>query len=50
MTMKSNETFEEELTCQFKTNMRSLTNFGPSIENLKNLLFNRLLLDKAYNV
>ena len=30
MTMKNDETFEEELTYQFKTNMRSLRNFGPS--------------------
>ena len=30
MTMMNDETFEEELTCQFKTNMSSLTNFGPS--------------------
>ena len=30
MTMKSDTKFEEELTCQFKTDMRNLTNFDPS--------------------
>ena len=30
MTMKNIEKFEEELTCQFKIDMRNLTNFDPS--------------------
>ena len=30
MTMKNDSKFEEELTCQFKTDMRSLMNFDPS--------------------
>ena len=30
MTMKNNTKFEEELTCQFKIDMRNLTNFDPS--------------------
>ena len=30
MTMKNDAKFEEELTCQFKINMRNLTNFDPS--------------------
>ena len=30
MAMKNDAKFEEELTCQFKIDMRSLTNFGPS--------------------
>ena len=30
MTMKNDEKSEEELTCQFKINMRNLTNFDPS--------------------
>ena len=30
MTMKNDTKFEEELTCQFKTDMRNLTNFDPS--------------------
>ena len=28
--LKKFEKFEEELTCQFKINMRNLTNFDPS--------------------
>ena len=30
MRMKNDAKFEEELTCQFKIDMRSLTNFDPS--------------------
>ena len=30
MTMKSDAKFEDELTCQFKIDMRNLKNFGPS--------------------
>ena len=30
MTMKNDAKFEEELTCQFKIDMRNLTNFEPS--------------------
>ena len=30
MTMKNDAKFEKELTCQFKTDMRKLTNFDPS--------------------
>ena len=30
MTMKNDAKFEEELTCQFKIDMRNLTNFDPS--------------------
>ena len=32
MAMKNDAKFEEELTCQFKTNMRNLTNFNPSTQ------------------
>ena len=32
MTMKSDGKFEEELTCQFKINMRNLTNIDPSTQ------------------
>ena len=35
MTIKNNAKFEEELTCQFKTHMRNLTNFDPSIRKSK---------------
>ena len=30
MTMKNDAKIEEELTCQFKTDMGNLTNFDPS--------------------
>ena len=30
MAMKNEAKFEEELTCQFKIDMRNLTNFDPS--------------------
>ena len=30
MTMKNDAKFEEELTCQFKIDIRHLTNFEPS--------------------
>ena len=30
MRMKNDAKFEEELTCQFKIDMRNLTNFDPS--------------------
>ena len=30
MTVKNDSKFEEELTCQFKIDMRDLTNFGAS--------------------
>ena len=31
-TLKNDAKFEEELTCQFKTDMRNLTNFDPSTQ------------------
>ena len=37
MTMKNNAKFEEELTCHFKTDMRNLTNFDPSIQKSKKI-------------
>ena len=49
MTIKNDAKFEEELACQFKIGMRNFTNFDPSLENLKNLHFNELLLTKVYN-
>ena len=36
MIMKNDAKFGEELTCQFKTNMRNLTNFDPSTQKSKN--------------
>ena len=32
MTMKNDAKFEKELTCQFKIDMRNLTNFDPSTQ------------------
>ena len=32
MKMKNDAKIEEELTCQFKTHLRDLTNFYPSIQ------------------
>ena len=32
MTMKNDTNFQEELTRQFKTDMRNLTNFDPSTQ------------------
>ena len=49
-TLKNDTKFEEESTCQFKIDMRNLTNFDRALKNLKNLYFNGLLLNKVYNV
>ena len=46
MTLKNNKKSEEELTCCSKTDMRNLTNFDSSTQNLKNLHFNGLLVIK----
>ena len=32
MTLKNDAKIEEELTCQFKIDMRNFTNFDPSIQ------------------
>ena len=32
MTIKNDEKIEEELTCQFKSDLRNLTNFDPSTQ------------------
>ena len=48
--MNNNAKFEEKFTCQFKTNMKNLTNFDPNAQNLKNLHFNELLLTNVYNI
>ena len=50
MTMKNGAKFEKELICQFKTDMRNLTNFDPNIRKTQLLHFNGLLLTKVYNV
>ena len=50
MKMENDAKIEEELTCQFKVNMRKLTNFDSSTQKSQNLHFNELLLNKVYNV
>ena len=35
MTMKNDTKFEQELTCQFKIDMRNLMNFDPSTRKSK---------------
>ena len=50
MTMMNDAKFEEELTCQFKIDMRNLKNVDPNTENLKNFNVNGLSLTKLYNV
>ena len=42
MTMKNDAKLEEELTCRFK--------IEKSFKSFKNLLFNRIFLNKVYNV
>ena len=42
MTMKNNAKFEEELTFNFQTDMRNLTNFDSTLWKSKKLLFNLL--------
>ena len=46
--MRYDNEFGIELTCHFKIDMRNLTNFDPSTQNLKNLHFNGLILTKVY--
>ena len=39
ITMKNDAKFEEELTCQFKIDMKNLTNFDPSTRKSKKFAF-----------
>ena len=39
ITMKNDAKFEMELTCQFKIDMRDLTNFDPSTQKSKKFAF-----------
>ena len=50
MTMNNDTKFEEELTCQFKIDMKNLTNFELTLKKLKKLQGNGLFLTKVYNV
>ena len=49
MTMKNDSKFEEDLTRQFKIDMRNLTNFDWNIEKSQKFLLYGLLLSKVYN-
>ena len=48
MKMKNGAKFEEELTCHFKIDMRSLMNFDPSTLKSQKFYFNVLLFSKVY--
>ena len=48
MTIKNGAKFEEELTCQFKIDMRNITNFDPS--NKKSQELELWSKTKEYNV
>ena len=50
MKVKNDAKFKEDLTWQFKIDMRNLTNFDPSTQKSQNLHLNGLLLFKLYNV
>ena len=50
MKMNNDAKIEEELTIQFKIEMRNLTNFTQALKNLTNLHFNGVLLTKVNNV
>ena len=39
MTMKNNTKFEQDLTCQFKIDLRNLTNFDPSTRKSQKFAF-----------
>ena len=39
MTMKNDSKFEEDLTCQFKIDLRNLTNFNPSTQKSQTFAF-----------
>ena len=53
MKMENDAKFDEELTCQFKIDMRNCDRstriWTRALENLKNLHFNRFLFNKVYN-
>ena len=50
MTMKNDAKIEEELTCQFKTDMRNLTNFDMSTRKSQKFALYWAFLNKVYNV
>ena len=51
VTMKNDDTkFGKEFTCQFKIDMKNLTNFEPSIQKSQKFALSWASLNKVYNV
>ena len=50
MTLKNDENSEEELTCRFNTDIRSLTILTRVLESLTNLNFNWPVMTKVYHI
>ena len=48
--MKNDAKFQDELTCPFKIDMGSLTNFDPSTWKSQNWNFNGIVESKVENV
>ena len=47
MGMKNDSKLEEELTCQFKIDMRNLTNFDQSTQKSQNVSLYRAAFDQS---
>ena len=47
MTMKNDAKIEEELTCQFKIDMRNLTNFEPSTRKSQKFVLQQVPFDQS---
>ena len=47
MTMKNGAKFEEELTSQFKIDMRNLTNFDPSTQETQKITLQWAAFDQS---
>ena len=47
MTMKNDSKFEQELACQFKIDMRNLTNFDPNTQKSQKFAFKWAAFDQS---
>ena len=47
MIMKNDTKFEEELTCQFKIDMKNLTNFDPSTQKSQSFALQQVAFDQS---
>ena len=47
MAMKNDTKFEEELTCEFKMDMRNLTNFEPSTQKSQKFAVQQVAFDQS---